>query len=146
MELQDLLDNLTGDLDYNPKRGALYFVVGVLTVATWAVLPAESRFTTVPLIVACGGVPLLFKAVFFLRKSSEGYSVDEGTSATDTALPPLSTVGAQLLQDFGAGPLVLGQVMHLANGLNQNWMLPGFSVSLAGAVLFLIGWLIRRFL
>jgi hypothetical protein len=63
LELQDLLDNLTGDIEYDPKRGAIYAAASVIALAIWALVPSERSLTAIPLVVGCGGVRLLFPSL-----------------------------------------------------------------------------------
>jgi uncharacterized membrane protein len=76
-----LFENFAGDLEYNPRRAALYIALAVAAVALWALSPAGAKFTTVPLVFALGALTLLTKGIFLFRRSSEGL----GPSQSDFA-------------------------------------------------------------
>jgi len=64
-------ENFAGDLEYHPRRAALYLVLAVAAAAFWFFSPAETKFTATPLVFALGALALLTKGVFLLRRSSE---------------------------------------------------------------------------
>jgi hypothetical protein len=149
-------ENLIEDLDYNPKRGALYLGLGGVLLAGWATRRFDSRAEALPLIWALGCAALLLKGVFFLKRTSAGLTdqgislrVDDATDAVPLIAPnkefDLPKLMARLVQDFGSGPLLVGPLLHVSTRLDQAWELPAVYVFLGGAVIFGIGWFIRRF-
>jgi hypothetical protein len=44
-----LRENFAGDLEYHPRRAALYLGLGVAAACFWIFSPAERRFTAIPL-------------------------------------------------------------------------------------------------
>jgi len=144
-------ENFAGDLEYHPRRAALYLVLAVAAAAFWFFSPAETKFTTTPLVFALGALTLLAKGIFLLRRSSEGLGLNQSDIAalSDPAnrkqLPSLPAQAAQILQDFGTGPLLLWPLLNVATDIDQSWSdPPRLHVFAAGAVLFLLGWTIRR--
>jgi hypothetical protein len=153
-----LFDELIGDLEYHPKRGLLYLGLGTASLCYWIFTPPDDRFSTAPLLFGLGSLALLLKGVFFLRRSSEGIDTSQqGLKLSQTEapeiysappgkqLPPVPVLAAQTVQDFGAGPCLSWPLLHLADRANESWDLPALPVFLAGAVVFSLGWLLRRF-
>jgi hypothetical protein len=149
---ESLLENFAGDLEYHPRRTAVYLFLAAAAFAFWFFSPPERKFTTMPLVFALGSVALTLKGVFLLRKSSEGF----GTTMTDAdslsgpqhrkELPDVPTQAAQIVQDFGAGPLLLWPILNVASEFDHSWTDPLLSpILFSGAILFGLGWLIRRF-
>jgi hypothetical protein len=149
---ESLLENFAGDLEHHPRRAAVYLFLAAAAFAFWFFSPPEKKFTTMPLVFALGSVALTLKGVFLLRKSSEGF----GTTMTDAdslsrpqrrkELPDVPTQAAQIVQDFGAGPLLLWPMLNLASEFDHSWTEPLLSpIFYSGAILFGLGWLIRRF-
>jgi hypothetical protein len=143
-------ENFAGDLEYHPRRAALYFVLGGAALLFWIFSPSEAKFTTTPLVFALGGLTLLTKGVFLLRKSSEGLGLSESDAAALSApsnrktLPPRPAQAAQILQDFGAGGLLLWPILNVGKDIDHSWTNPPLLlVFLSGAILFALGWLIR---
>ena len=146
-----LFENFAGDLEYHPRRAALYIVLAIAAAATWIFCPAEAKFTTTPLVFALGALTLLTKGIFLLRRSSEGVGLYESDLAAlpDPAnrkqLPSIPALAAQILQDFGAGSLLLWPLLNIGKDIDQSWSdPPRLHVFATGAVLFLLGWTIRR--
>jgi hypothetical protein len=144
-------ENFAGDLEYHPRRAALYLALAVAAAAFWFFSPAETKFTTAPLVFALGALTLLTKGIFLLRRSSEGLGFSENDLAalSDPAnrkkLPSIPAQAAQILQDFGAGSLLLWPLLNVGKDIDQSWSdPPRLQVFAAGAVLFLLGWTIRR--
>jgi hypothetical protein len=152
MDLREFfLENLAADLEYHPRRGALYLGLGVACLCVWMFAPSGPGYTVVRLVFGVGSLGLLLKGAFLLRKASEGLGLSElelaqlSDPSTRKTLPPMPTVAAQIIQDFGTGVFLLGPVLHLATNVNEAWRgLPGLLVTLIGAGLFLVGWLVRR--
>lgn len=148
---ETLFEQLAGDLEYHPKRAALYLALAVAAFCLWFFSPAENKFTTTPLVFLLGSLSLLLKGVFLLRKSSEGLGMSRqevdalSSSAKRKALPRLPEQGAQVVQDFGAGSVLLWPLLNMGKDFDSSWIDPprGWIV-LAGSVLFALGWLIRR--
>jgi len=65
-----LLENFAGDLEYHPRRAALYLGLGMTATCFWVFSSLEKRFTPIPLVFALGSLTLVVKGVFLLRKSS----------------------------------------------------------------------------
>ena len=144
-------ENFAADLEYHPRRAALYLVLAVAAAAAWFFSPAETRFTTTPLVFALGALTLLTKGIFLLRRSSEGLGLNQSDLAamSDPAnrkqLPSIPTQAAQILQDFGAGSLLLWPLLNAGKDVDQSWSdPPRLQVFATGAALFLVGWTIRR--
>jgi hypothetical protein len=146
------LENFAGDLEYHPRRAALYLILGGVAVSFWVLSPPETKFTTTPLVFGLGSLTLFLKGIFLLRRSSEGFGLSESKLAALSAsshrkgLPELPAQAAQVVQDFGTGSLLLWPLLNVAKDIDQSWTgAPRFHVFLTGAVLFGLGWLIRRF-
>ena len=146
-----LFENFAGDLEYNPRRAALYIALAIGASTFWIFSPAQAKFTIVPLVLALGALTLLTKGIFLLRRSSEGLGLSESDfdamsdSANRKQLPSVPEQAAQILQDFGAGPLLLWPLLNIGKDIDQLWTNPPrVPVLTAGAVLFTLGWTIRR--
>src|SRR5215472_11641884 len=102
------LENFAGDLEYHPRRAAVYLVLGVLSLGFWMFSPPETKFTATPLVFALGSLTLLLKGVFLLGKSSEGLGLSQqdienlSSPSSRKPLPSLPAQAAQVVQDFGA--------------------------------------------
>lgn len=145
---EEIFDNFAGDMEYHPRRAAVYFALAAAALAFWLFSPEESKFTTTPLVFGLGSLPLLLKGIFLLRKSSEGIGLTDGEMAelTDAARrKKLPAQAAQVLQDFGAGPLLLWPILNVGKDIDEAWTDPPRRfVFLSGVVLFGLGWVIRR--
>jgi hypothetical protein len=148
---QFLSENFAGDLEYHPRRAAIYLLLGAASACFWYFSPATSKFTVTPLVFLLGAITLVTKGVFLLRKSSEGLGLTESDwqALSDPAnrkpLPELPEQFAQVVQDFGAGSLLLWPLLNLAGDIDRSWINPPkFKVFVTGAVLFFFGWLIRK--
>ena len=146
-----LLENFAGDLEYHPRRAALYLALGATALCSWIFSAYENNITLIPLVVLLGSITLLLKGMFLLRKSSEGLGLShqEIAALSDPSnrksLPSITTQAAQVVQDFGTGPLLLWPLLNLGKDFDQSWIDPPlFHVFLAGAILFFLGWIIRR--
>jgi hypothetical protein len=146
-----LFENFAGDVEYNPRRAALYIGLAIAAVAFWTFSPAEAKSTALPLVFALGALTLVTKGIFLLRRSSEGLGLSESDfaamsdPATRKQLPSIPEQAAQILQDFGAGPLLLWPLLTVGQSFDQLWTdPPRVPVFTAGAVLFGLGWAIRR--
>ena len=146
-----LLENFAGDLQYHPRRGVLYLGLGGAAVCYWVFSPPEAKFTAVPLVVALGSLMILLKAIFFFRKSSEGLGLTQSELATLSdssnakSLPSIASQAAQVLQDFGAGPVLLWPLLNIGKEIDQSWNNPPrLRVFISGAILFFLGWLVRH--
>ena len=153
MTIRDFfLENFAGDLEYRPRRGLLYLGLGIGAGCFWIFSTYEKRFTAVPLIFALGSLTLFVKGIFLLRKSSEGLGLShqELTDLSDSSrrkdLPSITSQVAQVVQDFGTGSFLLWPLLNTAKDIDPSWSNPPrFVVFVSGAVLFFVGWLIRRF-
>jgi hypothetical protein len=140
---EKIFDNLVGDLEYHPKRALLYLALGVAALSVWAFASHGQKVVVVRMVFAAGGVALLLKGIFLLRKTSDGLGrstklLDLGKLeipepfplSTPRTFPPLPAVVAQLTQDFGAGALLLGPLLRAANVVTDySNNLPSFQVS-----------------
>jgi hypothetical protein len=120
------LENLAGDLEYHPRRAVVYLFLGIAAACTWIFWPYELRFTPVPLVFALGSLTLFVKGIFLLRKSSEGLGVSHqalsGGSAAGSRkeLPAVRTQIAQVIQDFGTGPLLLWPLLNVGKDIDHS--------------------------
>lgn len=145
------LENFARDLEYHPRRAALYLCLGAGAICFWLFSPSEIKFTAFPLVFALGSLTLVLKGVFLLRKTSEGLGLSQQQLAgfSDPSnrknLPSITTQAAQIVQDFGAGAFLLWPLLDISKDIDSSWNdPPRFRVFLSGAVLFCLGWLIRR--
>lgn len=141
------LENFAGDLEYHPRRAAVYLLLAAGAACFWIFSPAENKFTTVPLVSALGSLTLLGKGIYLLRPSSEGFGVSDAELATARrkSLPSIPAQAAQVVQDFGTGGLLLWPLLAFGVDIDQDWKSPPrFPVFLIGAFLFGLGWVIRR--
>ena len=129
----------------------LYFALASAAFSFWYFSSSGDKFTTAPLLFGFGSLALLVKGVFLLRKSSEGLGLTEqdladlSASVKSKKLPQLPEQAAQILQDFGAGPMLLWPLLSLGADTGTPWSnSPRPPIFLTGAVLFGLGWLIRR--
>jgi hypothetical protein len=144
-------ENFAADLECHPRRAALYLVLAIAAATAWFFSPAETKFTTTPLVLALGALTLLAKAIFLFRRSSEGLGLNQSDLAALSApanrkqLPSIPAQAAQILQDFGAGSLLLWPLLNAGKDIDQSWSdPPRLQVAATGAVLFALGWTIRR--
>jgi hypothetical protein len=145
------LENFAGDLEYHPRRAVLYLALGTIALCSWIFSASETKFTVIPLVFLLGGLTLLLKGIFLLRKSSEGLGLShqEISNLSDPSkrksLPSIPAQAAQIAQDFGTGSFLLWPLLNLGKDFDQSWTNPPlFRVFLSGAVLFFLGWTIRR--
>ena len=145
------MENFAGDLEYHPRRALLYFGLAMAALCFCIFSPPETKFSTVPLVFALGSLALLLKGVFLLRKSSEGLGLtqQEHDQLSDPSnrknLPSLPNQAAQVVQDFGTGALLLWPILNVGKDIDHAWINPpSVPVFLTGAVLFSLGWIIRR--
>jgi hypothetical protein len=148
---QIFVENFASDLEYHPRRAVLYFALAGGALCFWLFSPSDKQFTTVPLIFALGGLALLIKGVFLMRKSSEGLGLSDqelarlSDPANRKTLPSLPAQVSQIIQDFGAGSLLLWPLLKAANSIDKSWSDPPlFRVFIVGAILFVLGWAVRR--
>ena len=152
MSLREIFfENLAGDLEYHPRRAVLYLGLAAAALCFWIFSPSETKFSTTPLVFGLGSLTLFLKGVFLFRKSSEGLGLtqseldDLSNSSNRKNLPSLPNQAAQIVQDFGAGSLLLWPFLNVGKDIDQSWVNPPLvSVFLTGAVFFSLGWLIRR--
>lgn len=146
------LENFAGDLEYHPRRAAIYLFLAAGAGGYWFFSPPENKFTTMPLVFALGSVALLGKGIYLFRPSSEGVGLSTGelvelaTTVKQKKLSSVPSQAAQILQDFGTGGLLLWPLLNLGKDVDQTWdSPPRFPVFFAGAFLFGLGWAIRHF-
>lgn len=96
MELREVIfENLNGDLDYDPKRGGLYLILGAAALCLSVLASTDVRFGPVPLVLGAGSLTLILKGVFLLRKMSTGLDTSQGGLS-------LSKVRSDLLTEGGS--------------------------------------------
>lgn len=152
MKLRDeFLDNFAGGLEYHPGRAVLDLSLGTIALSAWIFSAHEIKFTTVPLVVLLGGLALLLKGIFLLRKSSEGLGLSQQKLTALPApsvrknLPSIAAQAAQVTQDFGTGAFLFWPPVYLGKNFDETLHYPPlFRVFLSGALLFFAGWVIRR--
>jgi hypothetical protein len=145
------LENFAGDLEYHPRRAMIYLGLAVAALSFWIFSPAEVKFNATPLIFGLGSLTLFLKGIFLLRKSSEGLGLtqsefdDLSDPEKRKSLPSIPYQAAQIVQDFGTGPFLLWPLLNIGKDIDQSWTNPPrVPIFLTGAVLFFLGWLIRR--
>jgi hypothetical protein len=146
------LENFAGDLEYHPRRAAIYLILAAGAGCFWIFSAAESKFTPVPLVFALGGLTLLGKGIFLLRPSSEGIGlshselVELAASVKHKKLLSVPAQVAQVVQDFGTGGLLLWPLLNFGIDFDQTWNNPPrLPVFATGAFFFGLGWVVRRF-
>jgi hypothetical protein len=144
-----ILEEFAGDLEYHPRRAVLYLILAAAAFSFWYFTPADGKFTPTPIVFALGAITLLLKGAFLLRKSSEGVGMTQSDfdalQSAKKTLPSISEQTAQLLQDFGAGSMLLWPLLNSAKDIDASWTDPPLlRVFLSGAILFATGWLTRR--
>jgi hypothetical protein len=146
-----LLDNFADDLEHNPRRAVLSLKFGIVALCSWISSAQETKFTTVPLVVLLGGLALLLKGIFLLRKSSErlGLSHPQITSlptpSSSKNLPSIASQAAQITQDFGRGAFLFWPRVYRGKNFDESLTHPPLvHVFRAGAVLFFVDSVIRR--
>ena len=145
------LENFAGDLEYHPRRAVLYLGLAVAALCFWIFSSPEGKFSALPLVFVLGSLTLLIKGIFLLRKSSEGLGLTPAELADlfdpsrRKSLPSVPNQAAQIVQDFGAGSLLLWPLLNVGQDIDHSWSSPPrVSVILTGAILFFLGWLVRR--
>ncbi|MGA2274128.1 MAG: hypothetical protein ABSH00_11275 [Bryobacteraceae bacterium] len=151
MELREsVLENIAGDLECHPRRGLIYLGLGAAALCYWILAPPRDKLMVVPLVFGLGSLALLLKGVFLFRKTSEGLGLTQvdltrlSDPASRKALPSIPCLVAQVVQDFGAGGLLLGPALEVTKDVDKHWEPPIVPVFLVGLGLFLVGWLVRR--
>ena len=145
------MENFAGDLEYHPRRAVLYFVLAVAAFCFWTFSPSDVQLTTVPLVFALGGIALLIKGIFLMRKSSDGLGLSDqelaelSNPANRKKLPSIAAQASQIVQDFGTGSFLLWPLLKMGEDIDKSWSDPPlFRVFITGAILFLAGWAVRR--
>lgn len=125
-----LFGELRGDLEYHPRRAALYLTLGTVALCSWIFSAYENKFTVLPLVVFLGSLTLLLKGIFLLRKSSEGIGLSQleianlSDPSNRKSLPSIPAQAAQIVQDFGAGPFLLWPLLNVVKDFDQSWNNP----------------------
>jgi hypothetical protein len=145
------LENFAGDLEYHPRRATIYLALSAAALCFWIFSTPEIKFSTTPLVFGLGSLTLLLKGVLLLRKSSEGLGLtqsdfdDLAATSGRKSLPSIPNQAAQIVQDFGVGALLLWPLLNAGKDIDHTWIdPPSGRVFLTGAVLFSLGWIIRR--
>jgi hypothetical protein len=145
------LENFAGDLEYHPRRAVLYLGLAVAALCFWIFSSPQTKFSPVPLVFGLGSLTLLLKGILLLRKSSEGLGLtqsefdDLSDPSSRKSLPPIPNQAAQIVQDFGVGPLLFWPLLGVGKDFDRTWINPPrVPIIITGAILFLLGWLIRR--
>ena len=163
-----IFDDFAGEVEYHPKRGLIYLALGTTALLVGLYYPQNS-YQTIPLIFGLGSVPLLIKTVFFFRRSSEGLGLSAreleqvSSAAKQKKLPPAITLIAQVIQDFGTGPCLIGFSLYevvsrlthpdpdytalLLYGRDTEpamWTSPLVQAAAVGVILIGVAWLARR--
>jgi len=119
------IDNFAGDLEYHPRRAFVYFVLALAAFSFWYFSPPRLQFTTVPLVFALGGLSLLLKGIFLVRRSSEGIGMSEqdlaNLSQQPKKLPSLLQQASQVIQDAGAGSLLGWPLLRFGENIDKSW-------------------------
>ena len=101
-----------------------------------------------------GGFSLFVKAIFLFRKSSDGFDLSNQriTSTSDNQSRPVDPAPieqvdlgaslAQILQDFGAGPLLLWPFLHVGAEVRPASTKQMWLIVICGAVLYGLGRLV----
>ena len=147
---ETLFENFAADLEYHPRRGALYLCLGFAAGCFWFFTPFHSKLDVVPAVFGFGSLMLFCKGVFLLRKSSEGLGMTFqeveklSRKAGGRKLPMIAAQAGQVLQDFGLGPFLLWPMMTVAHNVDHSISKPPIlTVAIVGACLILCGWFIR---
>lgn len=148
---QFVAENFAGDLEYHPRRAAIYLLLGAASLLFWWLSPPGAKFTVIPLVFVLGSFALIVKGIFLLRKSSEGIGMsDQELSALSEPshrkpLPNPMEQLAQVLQDFGAGSLLLWPLLNIGKDIDTSWdNPPRFTVFIVGVGIFVVGWSVRK--
>lgn len=137
------LENFAGDLEYHPRRGAVYVLFAAGAACFWIFSAPENKFTAVPLVFALGAVALLGKGIYLLRPSSEGFGVSDAevAAAKQKKLASLPEQAARVVQDFGTGGLLLWPLLNLGVDIDQAWSEPPRGKGISDRRLFVWRWL-----
>jgi hypothetical protein len=150
----EVLENLAGDLYYNPRRATIYCVIGLISVACCVFLRNNPELSFGPYVIGFGGVAVTVKGLLMFRKHTAGFGVTETSihnpdvhqqvfKPTVFGLPHLV---AQFVQDFGAGSVLLGPLLKVFSDDNDRaHHAPIIQIFLTGIVLFVLGWGVRHF-
>jgi hypothetical protein len=146
-----ILEEFAGDLEYHPRRAVIYFFLAASAFAFWYFAPPERKFTATPIVFALGSITLLLKGIFLVRKSSEGLGMTQSdfdeleSGANKKSLGEIPGQVAQIVQDFGAGSVLLWPLLNSAKDVDASWVDPPLLRVIAiGGGMFVAGWLIRR--
>jgi hypothetical protein len=148
-----LLENFAGDLDHDPRRGVFYMVTGAFSIALWFALRDRSDVVLTQSVLGLGGLALLVKGIFFLRKQSAGFGtgkaslVERDPKASHSPGPHRNSLPhrlAQFVQDFAVGPLLLWPLLNIGRSPDNPRNPHELAIFLSGALLFAAGWIGRR--
>lgn len=147
---ETLFENFAADLEYHPKRAALYLCLGLAAGCFWFFTPFPLKLDAVAAVFGFGSLTLLCKGVFLLRKSSEGLGMTFqeveklSRTASGRKLPTIAVQAGQIMQDFGLGPFLLWPLMTVPHNVDHSISRPPMlMVASFGACLILVGWFIR---
>jgi len=71
------LENFAGNLEYHPRRAILYLALSAAALCFWIFSSPEIKFSATLLVFGLGGLTLVLKGIFLLRKSSEGLGLTQ---------------------------------------------------------------------
>jgi hypothetical protein len=120
------LENFAGDLEYHPRRALVYLGLAMAALCFWLFSSPETRFSAVPLVFLLGSLALIIKGIFLLRKSSEGLGPTSeelarlSDPATRKSLPSVPNHATQIVQDFGAGSLLLWPLLNVGKSAEDG--------------------------
>lgn len=149
-----ILEEFAGDLEFNRRRAVVYVVLAAISFLLCWRLHFEGRYSFLREVVGLGGLAFLVKAVFLFRRSSDGFGATPSdfvsTVKGQPSQPQPRTEGlrigdiGQILQDFGAGSMLLWPFLALGSESTEPLFNLKLSVIATGAAIFALGWAIRK--
>jgi len=83
-----ILEEFAGDLEYHPRRAALYLILAAAAFSFFYFTPPDRKFTPTPIVFALGAITLRLKGVFLLRKSLPLRLPYRGAGTVGSQKPP----------------------------------------------------------
>jgi hypothetical protein len=158
---ESLIENLAGDLEYNPRRAGGYLFVGVLAFGASALAYDRAAYPFEAPVLVLGGISMVVKGTLMFLRRSAGFGTTEKSLLSSSAASVQGGFGvhhsdvqqvaipervAQALQDFAIGPLLGAPLLKVFFGLGHDkpraFLFSG--VFLCGAVLYAAGFVLRR--